>query len=129
LFNAFAVSAQNQQLKIWFKKPAADWNEALPVGNGRLGAMGYGSPKNETIQINEESLWAGNPKNDNNPRSRQALDSVRQLLFQNKNEEASDLGTRTMVATPPTLRSYQAFMNLRINFSDEANVTEYRREL
>jgi alpha-L-fucosidase 2 len=130
LLNAFAVFAQNQQqLRIWFKKPAADWNEALPVGNGRLGAMVYGDPQHETIQINEESLWAGSPKNDNNPRSLQALDSIRQLLFQNKNEEASDLGNRTMVATPPTLRSYQAFMNLRINFLEEGTVTEYRREL
>ena len=129
LFLLFQGMAQQGEHKIWFRQPAADWNEALPVGNGRLGAMVFGDPRHETIQINEESLWAGEPKNDNNPLSLKFLDSVRALLFSNKNEEAADLANRTMLATPPTLRSYQSFMNLNIHYPAEGTIQDYRREL
>ena len=121
--------AQQGENKIWFRQPAVDWNEALPVGNGRFGGMVFGDPRHETIQINEGSLWAGEPKNDNNPLSLKFLDSVRTLLFNNKNEEAADLANRTMLATPPTLRSYQSFMNLGINYSAGGTISDYRRDL
>lgn len=129
LFSFSAIAQPNKNYKIWFRQAAANWNEALPVGNGRLGAMVFGDPNHEIIQINEESLWAGYSKNDNNPASLRALDSVRQLLFQNKNEEAAELATRTMLASPPTLRSYQTFMNLNIAYVEAGEVKDYRREL
>ena len=72
------------ELKLWYTSPAADWNEALPIGNGRLGAMVYGNPKNENIQLNENTLWAGGPHRNDNPNGKQSLSEVRELIFQEK---------------------------------------------
>ena len=129
----FAISfinavAQTNDLKLWYRKPAANWHEALPVGNGRLGAMVFGDPQKETIQINEESLWAGRPLNDNNPASKASLQRIQQLLMENKNEEAYALATKNMVSIPRTVRSYQTFMELKIDYAKGA-VTDYTREL
>jgi hypothetical protein len=78
-------------LKIWFNRPATDWNEALPVGNGRLGAMVFGNVENERLQLNEESVWTGKPDNFVNPLARPALCEVRKLLFDGKYAEAQKI--------------------------------------
>ena len=124
----FSAAVFAQETKLWYKKPASNWNEALPVGNGRLGAMVFGDPQNETIQINEESLWGGRALNDNNPHSRLYLDSVRKLLLERRNDEAYSLATKYMVSIPRTVRSYQNFMNLRIQY-EKGEITGYKREL
>jgi hypothetical protein len=76
-------------LRLWYDHPAEAWTEALPVGNGRLGAMVFGRTGVERIQLNEDTLWDGFPKERNNPKALEALPVVRRLLFEGKNEEAA----------------------------------------
>ena len=71
-------------MKIWFNQPASDWNDALPVGNGRLGAMVFGGVGNERLELNENSVWTGEPRWDANPDALKNLPKVRKLLFQAK---------------------------------------------
>jgi alpha-L-fucosidase 2 len=130
------MAQQFAPLKLWYTQPAKDWREALPVGNGRLGAMVYSHPEKEIIQINEESVWAGVKFNDANPNSLKVLDSVRKLLFADKNAEAIALATPNMQAVDGEnstriahrFRSYQTLMNLNI-LPGGSGYSNYRREL
>ena len=115
-------------LKLWYRQPAGDWNEALPVGNGRLGAMVFGNPVRERIQLNEESLWAGSPVNNNNPEALGALPEIQRLILENRVAEAVKLAEKSMVGTPPRIRSYQTLGDLLLDFG-ERKVEDYRREL
>ena len=75
------LNALSQQpLLLWYDQPAQSWNEALPIGNGRLGAMIFGNPQKERIQLNEESLWAGSPLNNNNPEALKNLPEIRRPI-------------------------------------------------
>jgi len=121
-------SYQNTNLKLFYQQPAAEWVEALPVGNGRIGAMVYGNPNQERIQINEESLFAGLPINDNNPKALENLPLIRQLIFAGKNLKAKELANKTLLAKPSRLRSYQSLMDLNIIY-DSAKVKNYQRSL
>ncbi|MBM4321829.1 MAG: hypothetical protein FJ125_18300, partial [Deltaproteobacteria bacterium] len=76
---------------IWYRHPADKWEHAFPAGNGRLGAMVFGGVERERIQLNEDTLWAGYPRDRQNPRAFEALAEVRRLLFEGKNNEAADL--------------------------------------
>ena len=78
LFSTLCVSGQDNENTLWYKQAAKDWNEALPVGNGRIGAMVYGNPWNETIQLNEDSLWAGT-KEDGNADAASRIGEIKQL--------------------------------------------------
>ena len=78
-------------LKLWYKQPAKEWTEALPIGNGRIGAMVFGQTETERIQLNEESLWAGSQMNNNNPQASKNLKQVQQLILNNKIDEAGKL--------------------------------------
>ena len=86
-------------MKIWFNKPAGSWNEALPVGNGRLGAMIFGGVENERLQLNEESVWTGEPRWDANPEALKALPEVRKLLFNGKYREAEKLAQEKIMGS------------------------------
>lgn len=79
-----------ENMRLWYRKPAREWVEALPVGNGRLGAMVVGRRDRERIQLNEESVWARRRLNDTNPGARQHLGAIRQLIFEGRNPEARD---------------------------------------
>lgn len=116
-------------LKLWYKQPARGWNEALPVGNGRISAMVYGETIKEKIQINEESLWGGHRFNADNPGSLKALPEVRKLLFAGKYHEAEALVASHMIGIPPEIRSYQTFMDLNLKQLAEGKRDDYRREL
>lgn len=70
--------------KIEFDKPAGEWNEALPIGNGKLGGMVYGYPFTERIQLNEDSVWFGGPQDRNNPSAKEKLPEIRRLIFEGK---------------------------------------------
>ena len=78
-------------MKIWFIRPAETWNDALPVGNGRLGAMIFGGIENERLQLNEESVWTGGPRWDANPGALKNLPQVRKLLFEGSYKDAEAL--------------------------------------
>jgi len=116
-------------LTLWYKQPAGeDWNSALPVGNGRLGGMVFGNPGTERIQLNEESLWDGYPRDRVNPAAREALDKVRALIFAGKNKEAS-VAAEGMMGIPMTVKSYQSLGELYVQFDGQAEASDYRREL
>ena len=113
---------------LWYNQPAKVWEEALPIGNGRLGAMVFGNPFHEVIQLNEESLWSGAPINSNNPAAREHLDKIRELVLDHNYVEANNLVARYMVGTPPRVRSYQTFGNLLLDYQVK-DTTAYRRSL
>lgn len=116
-------------LKLWYNQPAKLWVEALPVGNGRLGAMIYGNPTKEIIQLNENTLWAGQPYRNDNPDSREALPDVRRLIFEGKVKEAQDLINQKFISKISHGMPYQTVGNLRLLFPGHENYSEYYREL
>ena len=121
--------AQNSTNVLWYKQPAKEWIEALPLGNGRLGAMVYGNPVNEIIQINEESIWAGSKINNNNPNALKHMDELRKALFESQYEKAKNIAEENFVGIPPEVRSYQPFGELLINYKWNSVPADYRRQL
>lgn len=126
---ALAADEAPEPLTLWYQQPAKQWVEALPIGNGRLGGMVFGGVEEEVIQLNDDSLWAGGPKDRCNPKALEALPKVRQLLFEGKNAEATKLAGETMMGVPPTIESYQTLGNLRIKFAHEGKPAHYLRSL
>lgn len=118
-------------MKLWYSSPAEIWEEALPVGNGRLGAMVFGDPHKETIQLNEETIWAGEPGNNIQAEIREHLPKIRQLIFADKYAEAQELANTYLPWDTPSNygMSYQAMGNLEITYPDEAPASDYYREL
>jgi len=116
-------------LRLWYRQPAEQWNQALPVGNGRLGAMVFGRTARETIQLNEETLWSGGPYDPVVPGSYRALPEIRKLLFSGDIPGAHDLFGRTMMGHPYEQMKYQPLGNLQLTFPGHENATDYRREL
>ncbi|HMR91073.1 MAG TPA: glycoside hydrolase family 95 protein [Chitinophagaceae bacterium] len=123
------TAAGQEPMKIWFTKPAAAWNDALPVGNGRLGAMVYGTVAAEKIQINEESLWSGSQLNNNNPQAAANSKEIQRLLLEGKNEEAHALSNKYLLGTPPEFGSYQTLADIDISFAHLKEVSGYTRSL
>jgi alpha-L-fucosidase 2 len=115
--------------RLWYRQPAADWNEALPVGNGRLGAMVFGHPGREKLQLNEETLWAGAPIDNNNPAALEALPLIRRALFEGDHAQASALAEKSLLGTPPRIRSYQPLGDLLIDLEEVRAGAEYERDL
>lgn len=120
--------SQSHDLKLWYDKPAKEWVEALPVGNGRLGAMVFGGIQKERIQFNEDTLWTGVPRDYINPKAKETLPKVRELLFEGKQREAERVAN-DMMSVPLRQEMYQPFGDVGLNFSDHENVSNYRREL
>ncbi len=118
-------------LKIWFNRPAETWNDALPVGNGRLGAMVFGGIEKERLQLNEESVWSGAPRWDANPDALKNLPEVRKLLFEGKYAEAEKLAQSGILGSfrRDNASSYQTLGDLTLNFTPVRGVSNYRREL
>ena len=117
---------------LHFAQPASKWPNALPVGNGRLGAMVFGEPVNERIQLNEESIWDGEPNRDRvNPRAAAALPRLRELLFAGKVAEAEALARADFFSIPQRMPCYQTLGDLHLTFAglDAAAITDYRLQL
>lgn len=123
-----AKPAEND-MKLWYRQPAARWEEALPIGNGRLGAMVFGGVKEERLQINEDTIWAGEKRDRNNPNGAAAIPEVRRLLLAGKIKEAEDLADKNIISTPRRLPPYQPLGDLKLSFPGHENSTDYRREL
>src|SRR5512138_262743 len=87
----YYAHAQNDKLKLWYNRPATKWTEALPIGNGRIGAMIFGGVQQDRIQFNEETLWTGEPRDYNRKGAYKYLPQLRQLLFEGKQKEAEQL--------------------------------------
>jgi len=131
LFTACAGKTEKDSslLKLWYKEPAKKWVEALPVGNGRLGAMVFGDPQNETIQLNENTVWAGQPNRNDNPRAKVSLEKVRQLIFKGKYKEAEEIIKRDFRSQTSQGMPYQTVGNLKLNFPGYQECSNYYREL
>ena len=131
--NRFFSFSQNlpSGMKIWFNEPAENWNDALPVGNGRLGAMIFGGVVNECLELNEESVWTGEPRWDANPDALKNLPKVRQLLFEEKYKEAEALAQKGILGNKPRnpAATYQSLGDICLNFGPQRGLTNYRREL
>lgn len=119
-----------ETLALWYESPAQKWTEALPVGNGRLGAMVFGGVGKERIQLNEESVWAGPPVPQPAPGAYEALAEARKLIFEGKYAEAESVIGRRFLGTRIAPRSHQTLGDMRLELGiDAANVKGYRREL
>src|SRR5690606_20224625 len=115
------AAAGAQESVLWYAQPAEVWEEALPVGNGRLGAMVFGGTARERLQLNEETLWDGYERDRTNPAALEALPEVRRLLFEGKNEAAKELAAGTMMGIPERIHSYQTMGDL---FIEQAGLGE-----
>jgi alpha-L-fucosidase 2 len=124
---------------LWYRQPAHSWNEALPLGNGRLGAMVFGGVAKERLQINEDTMWSGYPYDPTNPDAFQHLAEIRRLVFEGKYREAEQLADRFMMgvleldgkvyAPFRRLMAYQPLCDLWLEFDHDSEPQEYRREL
>lgn len=124
----FAFTLLGQELKLRYDTPASIWEEALPLGNSRLGAMVYGNPSKEEIQLNEETIWAGSPHRNDNPKAAEALPEVQELIFQKKYEEADKLINETFFGGPHGM-PYQTAGSLMLHFEGHQDYQDYYREL
>ena len=125
-----ALVVNAQQHKLWYSKPAAQWLEALPIGNSHLGAMVYGGTNTEQIQLNEETFWSGSPHNNNNPDAKTSIRDVRRLIFEGKEKEAEALIDKTFFKGPHG-QKYLPLGDLMLSFDYQngAEPSNYRREL
>ena len=124
------LRAQAPKNLLWFDKPAQAWEEAWPVGNGRIGAMVYGGTEVEELQLNEETISTGGPYENWNPKGLQNLQKIRDLLFSGKYEEAQKLGDENFLSPVGEEMSYQTAGSLKIRFAGRGTeVKNYRREL
>ena len=119
---------ENTKNILWYRQSAGVWEEALALGNGRLGAMVFGGVADERIQLNENTLWNGYPLDPNNPEGRKALPEVQRLLFENKNNEAVKLAESTMMGNPKGVKSYQSLGELWFD-TPEMTAYDYVRAL
>ncbi|WP_151734202.1 glycoside hydrolase family 95 protein ['Paenibacillus yunnanensis' Narsing Rao et al. 2020] len=118
------------ELKLWYDKPAERWEEALPLGNGTLGGMVFGTTGLDRIQLNEDSLWYGGPMERNNPQALDHLDEIRSLLFGGEIAKAEALAVRVLSGVPDGQRHYEPLGDLYVDSgSTDMEVSEYRREL
>jgi len=114
---------------IWFNKPAGIWEEALPLGNGKLGAMIYGGTVRDQIALNEETMWSGGYSDRNNPDAKEALPKVQKLILDGKISEAEELMQLAFAGCPNDMRVYQTMGDLMIDQKNPGEILEYRREL
>ena len=116
-------------MTLWYRQPAAKWLEALPIGNGRLGAMVFGGVNAERLQLNEDTLWSGGPWDTNNPEALVHLPEERRLLFAGEFGAATDLANQYLMGTPNRIRPYQTLGDLWLEGGTHDRVRRYRREL
>ena len=114
--------------KICFREEAKDWNEALPIGNGFLGAMVFGKTGTERLQINEDSVWTGSFMERVNPDARENYPKVRELLLNGEIEQAELLAERSMYATYPHMRHYQTLGDVWIDFYKQRGKTIFKKD-
>ena len=133
LFFSQTVVAQNENHLLWYDEPASNWNEALPIGNGRIGGMLFGDSGRDQIQLNEETVWAGEPGNNVTQNVYPQIQEIRRLLFQGANEQAQALSDSIFPRQAPADLNYgmpyQTVGNLFLDFQGHDEVENYRRSL
>lgn len=139
-FAAAGLDARDcEPLRLWYSSPAQEWEEALPIGNSRLGAMIFGGVHEDRIQLNEKSVWSGRPQDADNPEAREALPTIRKMLFEGRYAEADKLCSEKLVCREPsgmpgvTRRTlfgcYQTLGDLKLQFDHEGEESDYERSL
>lgn len=117
-------------LKLWYSQPSGKtWENALPIGNGRLGAMIYGNVDRETIQLNEHTVWSGSPNRNDNPLSLDSLAIIRQLIFEGKQKEAERIANRVIISKTSHGQKFEPVGSLQLSFDVHQNFSNYYREL
>lgn len=134
IFCIGGVHAQNKTgLTLWYNQPASNWNEALPIGNGRLAAMVFGGVDTDRIQLTEGTIWAGEPGNNVPNHVYDSIQKIRKLLFKGENLKAQKLSNRTFPREAPPNSNYgmpyQTAGNLDIDFKNQSNISHYQRNL
>ena len=114
---------------LWYNVPAETWEEALPVGNGRLGAMYYGDVYSDKLQFNEDTYWTGGPYSTVVKGGYEKLPEIQQLLFEGRVVEAHQLFGRYLLGNPVEQQKYQSMGNVVLEFENKSEVSDYRREL
>ncbi len=125
------LTAQTKQnLKLWYNTPSGKvWENALPIGNGRLGAMVYGNVETETIQLNEHTLWSGSPNRNDNPLLLDSLSQIRQLILDGKQKAAEQLANKVLITKKSHGQIFEPAGELQLAFPNHQNYTNYYREL
>src|SRR5690606_29493481 len=109
-------AVRSASLKLWYPAPAQVWTEALPVGNGRVGAMVYGGTEEERLQFNEDTLWTGRPHEYHHDGAVKFLPELRRLLSEGKQKEAEELANNEFMSVPLRQTSYQPLGDLHLRF-------------
>jgi len=123
-------SQEDQNLKLWYNQPSGNtWENALPIGNGFLGAMVYGNVVHEIIQLNENTVWSGGPNRNDNPDALAALPEIQKLIFEGKHKEAEILGYQAFITKKSHGQMFQPVGNMNLTFEGHENFSTYRREL
>ncbi len=117
------------QYMLWYDAPAQVWTDALPLGNGRLGAMVYGNPTTERIGLNEETIWTGQPNDNANPAARKAIPEIQRMLFEGLYRKAQDLASAKVMSATNWGMAYQTFGDVYISVPGAVGYTDYYREL
>lgn len=123
-----AAETNQRDMVLWYRQPAEHWLQAMPLGNGMIGAMVFGGIPQERIALNESSFWSGRPHNYDNPESAQYYPRIRDLVFAEKFQEAEKLANDHFWGKPRSQEAFQPIGDLLLSFA-ETNVTDYRREL
>ncbi|MGM0531641.1 MAG: glycoside hydrolase family 95 protein [Bacteroidota bacterium] len=130
LFFVF-LNTKGEELKLWYKLPAASWDEALPIGNGRLGAMVFGGVENERLQLNEETVWSKGGVYQNKKDGYKAIPEIRELLFKGNYVEAEEMCEKYLLSEsmPSGTNTYQTLGDINISFEGINGYSNYQREL
>jgi len=123
------VPERSDYLTLWYKFPAAQWKESLPIGNGHMGTMIAGNIESDTLVINEETIWSGGVHDYANPEAFEHLQEIRRLILQEKYDEALAVGDKYMIGLPRNQQRYQPLGNLIFKFDQKDEVANYKRSL
>src|SRR5688572_18444580 len=130
LVSGVCFSQKNIGLKLWYKQPSGStWENALPIGNGRLGAMIFGNTDKETIQLNEHTVWSGSPNRNDNPLALDSLEIIRRLIFEGKQKDAETIASRVIITKKSHGQMFQPVGSLQLAFDGHDKYTNYYREL
>lgn len=130
LVSTLGFSQEKQGLKLWYNQASGTkWENALPIGNGRLGAMVYGNVDKETIQLNEHTVWSGSPNRNDNPASLDSLAEIRKLIFEGNHKVAERLANRVIITKKSHGQMFQPVGSLHLSFPGHENYSNYYREL
>jgi len=130
LFTVSITANAQEGLKLWYSSPSGTtWENALPIGNGRLGAMVYGNVDNETIQLNEHTVWSGSPNRNDNPDALASLPEMRQLIFDGKQKEAEKVANKSIISKKSNGQMFEPVASLQLAFNGHEQYSNYYREL